>query len=209
MYVYIYVYMYLCLSLYVERARERARARAREIMRRCTLCVCVFEREQTDWHAICSLCLTLARSLPYSLYIDSPSAHYPAPSRYPLSLLVRKSSLCLTLSRSLPCSLSFSLSISLSNPVSDASKLSPCAMSLPAQVKTGIQMDSGNALLAKLEFPLFTKDPRREEVLLNANTRRDVTGKVIGMIGVGHDAPEHKHAELEMTRVAASTPAGL
>jgi len=63
-----------------------------------------------------------------------------------------------------------------------------------------------NALLgneaANFEFPLFTKDQRRVEVLLNATTRRDVTGKVIGMIGVGQDVTERKQAELEMTRVA-------
>ena len=55
---------------------------------------------------------------------------------------------------------------------------------------------------ANFEFPLFTKDQKRVEVLLNATTRRDVTGKVIGMIGVGQDVTERKQAELEMTRVA-------
>jgi PAS domain S-box-containing protein len=63
-----------------------------------------------------------------------------------------------------------------------------------------------NALMgneaANFEFPLFTKDQKRVEVLLNATTRRDVTGKVIGVIGVGQDVTERKQAELEMTRVA-------
>ena len=40
------------------------------------------------------------------------------------------------------------------------------------------------------------------EVLLNATTRRDVSGNVVGVIGVGQDITERKQAELEMTRVA-------
>jgi PAS domain S-box-containing protein len=55
---------------------------------------------------------------------------------------------------------------------------------------------------ANFEFPLFTKDQKRVEVLLNATTRRDVSGNVVGVIGVGQDVTERKEAELEMTRVA-------
>jgi PAS domain S-box-containing protein len=55
---------------------------------------------------------------------------------------------------------------------------------------------------ANFEFPLFTKDQKRVEVLLNATTRRDVSGNVVGVIGVGQDVTERKQAELEMTRVA-------
>ena len=68
---------------------------------------------------------------------------------------------------------------------------------------------------ANFEFPLFTKDQKRVEVLLNATTRRDVSGNVVGVIGVGQDVTERKQAELEMTRVAKelqtsrSTPAWL
>ena len=61
---------------------------------------------------------------------------------------------------------------------------------------------------ANFEFPLFTKDQKRVEVLLTATTRRDVSGSVVGVIGVGQDVTERKQAELEMTRVA-STRAGL
>ena len=43
---------------------------------------------------------------------------------------------------------------------------------------------------ANFEFPLFTKDQRRLEVLLNATSRRDVTGKIVGVIGVGQDITE-------------------
>ena len=55
---------------------------------------------------------------------------------------------------------------------------------------------------ANFEFPLFTKDQKRVEVLLNATTRRNVSGNVVGVIGVGQDVTERKQAELEMTRVA-------
>jgi PAS domain S-box-containing protein len=55
---------------------------------------------------------------------------------------------------------------------------------------------------ANFEFPLFTKDQKRVEVLLNATTRRDVSGNVVGVIGVGQDITERKQAEQEKTRVA-------
>ncbi len=55
---------------------------------------------------------------------------------------------------------------------------------------------------ANFEFPLYTRDQRRVEVLLNATTRRDVTGKVVGVIGVGQDITERKQVEMEKTRVA-------
>ncbi len=55
---------------------------------------------------------------------------------------------------------------------------------------------------ANFEFPLFTKNERRVEVLLNATTRRDVTGAIVGVIGVGQDITERKHAEEEKARVA-------
>jgi hypothetical protein len=59
---------------------------------------------------------------------------------------------------------------------------------------------------------------KRVDVLLNATTRRDVNGRVVGVIGVGQEIIEHKYdedrlevllnerwrdsVELEMTRVA-------
>jgi PAS domain S-box-containing protein len=56
-----------------------------------------------------------------------------------------------------------------------------------------------NALMgseaANFEFPLFTKDQKRVEVLLNATTRRDVSGYVVGVIGVGQDITERKQVE--------------
>ena len=55
---------------------------------------------------------------------------------------------------------------------------------------------------ANFEFPLYTKDQCRVEVLLNATTRRDVSGNVVGVIGVGQDITERKQVEVENTRVA-------
>ena len=55
---------------------------------------------------------------------------------------------------------------------------------------------------ANFEFPLYKKDRQRVEVLLNATTRRDVGGAVVGMIGVGQDITERKQVEVEKTRVA-------
>ena len=55
---------------------------------------------------------------------------------------------------------------------------------------------------ANFEFPLYTRDQRRVEVLLNATTRRDVSGNVVGVLGVGQDITERKQIEVEKTRVA-------
>ena len=55
---------------------------------------------------------------------------------------------------------------------------------------------------ANFEFPLFTKDQRRVEVLLNATTRRDANGDITGMVGVGQDITDRKKAEGELNRVA-------
>jgi len=40
---------------------------------------------------------------------------------------------------------------------------------------------------ANFEFPLMTKGGVRLEVLLNATTRRDEQGNVIGVVGIGQD----------------------
>ncbi|EKX46591.1 hypothetical protein GUITHDRAFT_45786, partial [Guillardia theta CCMP2712] len=55
---------------------------------------------------------------------------------------------------------------------------------------------------SNFEFPLYTKDQRRVEVLLNATTRRDVSGRVVGVLGVGQDITQRKRVEIEMTRIA-------
>jgi PAS domain S-box-containing protein len=48
------------------------------------------------------------------------------------------------------------------------------------------------------EFPLFTKQGAQVDVLLNATTRRDVDGTIIGVIGIGQDVTEAKKAEAEL-----------
>jgi len=55
---------------------------------------------------------------------------------------------------------------------------------------------------ANFEFPLFTKDGRRREILLNATTRRGANGQITGVIGVGQDISELRKVTLEQQRVA-------
>ena len=63
-----------------------------------------------------------------------------------------------------------------------------------------------NALQGKgtdnFEFPLYSRDGRKVEVLLNATTRVDATNTPIGVIGVGQDITERKTAEQEVSRLA-------
>jgi len=52
------------------------------------------------------------------------------------------------------------------------------------------------------EFPLFTKDGERIDVLLNSTTRRDAAGYVVGVVGVGQDITELALARAEQERIA-------
>jgi len=54
---------------------------------------------------------------------------------------------------------------------------------------------------ANFEFPLMTKAGIRLEVLLNATTRRDEQGNVIGMVGIGQDITGRLAQEREYTRL--------
>ena len=45
------------------------------------------------------------------------------------------------------------------------------------------------------EFPLNTKDGKRLQILLNATTRRDMDGNIIGVIGIGQDITELREKE--------------
>jgi hypothetical protein len=50
---------------------------------------------------------------------------------------------------------------------------------------------------ASFEFPLFTKtSARRVDLLLNANPRRDSTGRIVGVVGVGQvcGRSPHRHS---------------
>eukprot|EP00959_Pyramimonas_sp_CCMP1952_P147554 3087824-Pyramimonas_sp.AAC.1 len=52
------------------------------------------------------------------------------------------------------------------------------------------------------ELPLFTKDGQRVDLLLNATTRRDDEGNVVGVVGVGQDITQRKNVELQLERMA-------
>ena len=56
---------------------------------------------------------------------------------------------------------------------------------------------------ANYEVPLFTKDGTRIMVLLNATTRRDVGGNIVGVVGVGQDITDIDAFRAEMERTAA------
>mgnify|MGYP003330417148 CR=1 FL=1 len=56
---------------------------------------------------------------------------------------------------------------------------------------------------ANFEFPLFTKTGERLDVLLNATTRRDAQGKIVGVMGVGQDITDLKRKEQEVAYIAA------
>jgi PAS domain S-box-containing protein len=77
---------------------------------------------------------------------------------------------------------------------------------ISADFRASVRQVLDNALqgqgTANFEFPLYTKDHRRVEVLLNATPRTDVSGKIIGMLGVGQDITQRKQVEVEKTRVA-------
>lgn len=57
--------------------------------------------------------------------------------------------------------------------------------------KTAVQAVLDRALQGSetenFEFPLITKAGARIEVLLNATTRRDEQGNIIGVVGIGQD----------------------
>ena len=74
------------------------------------------------------------------------------------------------------------------------------------EFKESVGMVLNNALqgqeTANFEFPLYTKSGTRVEVLLNAATRRDANGYVIGVVGVGQDITERKKAEQQVENMA-------
>jgi PAS domain S-box-containing protein len=55
---------------------------------------------------------------------------------------------------------------------------------------------------ANYEFPLFTKDNRRRDILLNATTRRGADGSITGVIGVGQDITELQSITADKARIA-------
>jgi PAS domain S-box-containing protein len=53
---------------------------------------------------------------------------------------------------------------------------------------------------ANFEFPLFTQSGDRVDVLLNSTTRRDASGKIVGVVGVGQDITELNRVRVEQER---------
>jgi PAS domain S-box-containing protein len=51
---------------------------------------------------------------------------------------------------------------------------------------------------ANYEFPLFTKAGDQVDVLLNSTTRRNASGRIIGVIGVGQDITELKKTQAQV-----------
>ena len=51
------------------------------------------------------------------------------------------------------------------------------------------------------EFPLFTHSGDRVDVLLNSTTRRDVSGQIVGVVGVGQDITELNKVRIEQAQI--------
>ena len=54
------------------------------------------------------------------------------------------------------------------------------------------------------ELPLYARDGSRVELLLNATTRKDARGEVVGVVMVGQDVTGKK--DIEKAQMAAATP---
>jgi PAS domain S-box-containing protein len=70
-----------------------------------------------------------------------------------------------------------------------------------ARVQSVIDQALAGEETANFEFPLMTKAGVRLEVLLNATTRRDEQGSVIGVVGIGQDITGRLAQEREYTRL--------
>ena len=70
-----------------------------------------------------------------------------------------------------------------------------------ARVQSVIDQALAGDETANFEFPLMTKAGIRLEVLLNATTRRDEQGNVIGVVGIGQDITGRLAQEREYTRL--------
>jgi len=64
-----------------------------------------------------------------------------------------------------------------------------------ANALLGVQTDN-------YQLPLFTKDGKRVELLLNAATRCDASGAIVGVVGVGQDITAINKSQAELSRVA-------
>ncbi len=55
---------------------------------------------------------------------------------------------------------------------------------------------------ANYEFPLYTKTGKRVDILLNASTRRDPDGVIVGVIGIGQDLTELNLAKAQLIQAS-------
>ena len=62
---------------------------------------------------------------------------------------------------------------------------------------------------ANFEFPLFSKQGRRIEVLLNATTRRNTRGEIVGVFGVGQDITSLREQEIHLRHAQKMESLGL
>ena len=79
------------------------------------------------------------------------------------------------------------------------------------QVKQVLDKALAGESTKAFEFPIFSKGGNRIEILLNANPRRDDTGAIVGVVGVGQDiteriAQEQEHVRLIDTSEARADP---
>merc|ERR1740129_1282855 len=70
------------------------------------------------------------------------------------------------------------------------------------QVRTVLEQALAGTESANFEFPLFSKDGKRVQMLLNATTRRDAEGRVTGVVGVGQDITELNQALAKVSIIA-------
>jgi two-component system phosphate regulon sensor histidine kinase PhoR len=57
---------------------------------------------------------------------------------------------------------------------------------------------------ANFEFPLYTRDGKRVELLLNATPRRDASGNIIGVVSVGQDITHLKEVDRLKSNIVAN-----
>jgi len=78
-----------------------------------------------------------------------------------------------------------------------------------ASVQTVLDQALRGEETANFEFPLITKGGVRLEVLLNATTRRDEHGKIIGVVGIGQDITARLAQEREYAKLIDSANAPI
>jgi len=61
---------------------------------------------------------------------------------------------------------------------------------------------------ANYEFQLYTKSGNQVDVLLNSTTRRDATGAIVGVVGIGQDITDRKRAEAQVIQASKMATLG-